>query len=175
MKNAASLLLFVFITSAFAAVDVFKTAVIKDGDPPLNIKVADHQFLRIYNFTQDGNPGARGVVIAAAASPTATPVPTATLTATPTATPPTPTPTATPTATPPPRAVLAAAIVDPASPPEPIKQVVIDGPATVSVSPVSGATLVLTYIKIPEPTPTPTPEPIIGTTATPTPTPTATP
>jgi hypothetical protein len=170
MKNAASLLLFVFITTAFAAVDVFKTVVIKDGDT-LTINVADHQFLRIYNFTQDGNPGARGVVIAAAASPTATP------TATPIATPPTPTPTATPTATPaptatpPPRAVLAASIVDPASPPEPIKQVVIDGPAQVSVASVPGATLVLTYIKIPETTPTPTPIDFITATPTPTATP----
>jgi hypothetical protein len=164
MKNAASLLLFALITTAFAAVNVFKTAIIKDGDPTLTIKVADHQFLRIYNFTQDGNPGARGVVIAAAAAPTATPVPTATPTVTPTAT-----ATPTPTATPPPRAVLVASIVDPASPPEPIKQVVVDGPATVSVSPVSGATLVLTYIKTAETTPTPTPEPIF-TTATPTPT-----
>jgi hypothetical protein len=164
MKNAASLLLFVFITTAFAAVDVFKTVVIKDGDT-LTINVADHQFLRIYNFTQDGASSPRGVVIAAAATPTATPIVTAT------ATTPTPTPTGTPapTATPPRRAVLAASIVDPASPPEPIKQVVIDGPANVSVQPVPGATLVLTYIKIPETTPTPTPV-VIFTTATPTPT-----
>ena len=171
MKNAASLLIFLCITAAFGAVNVFKTAVIKDGDSQLVINIADHQFLRIYNFTQEGG-STRGVVIAAAAAPTATPVPTAT----PTATPPTPTPTATstatptPTATPPPRAVLTASIVDPASPPEPIKQVVVDGPAQVTVQPVTGATLVLTYIKTPETTPTPTPEPIIGSTATPTPT-----
>ena len=170
MKNAASLLLFVFITSAFAAVNVFKTAVIKDSDPPLIINVADHQFLRIYNFTQSGASSPRGVVIAAAATPTPTPTTTATPTATATPTV-TATATATPTATPPPRAVLTASIVDPASPPEPIKQVVIDGPANVSVQPVAGATLVLTYIKIPETTPTPTPAPIIFTTATPTATP----
>src|SRR5262249_21263661 len=118
MKNAASLLLFVFITSVFAAVNVFKTAVIKEGDPTLTINVAHHQFLRIYNFPQDTNTGTRGAVIAAAASPTATLAPSATPTATPT-----------PSATPPPRTVLTASLVNPTSPPEPIKQVVIDGPA----------------------------------------------
>src|SRR5207248_2319468 len=102
------------------AVDVFKTAVIKDGDPPLLINVRDQQFLRIYNFTQEGG-STRGVVIASAATPSATPVPTATPTPSPTATPPTPTPNPTPTPaptltpTPPPRAVLTASLVDPNS------------------------------------------------------------
>jgi hypothetical protein len=167
MKNAASLLIFLCATSAFAVVDVFKTAVIKDTDPALVIKVQEQQFLRIYNFTQDTNTGTRGVVIAAAAAATSTPSPTSTPSATPTPTPPTPTPsptpsptatitpTPTPTPTAPPRAVLTAALVDPNSSPEPIKQVVIDGPAVVTVNPVSGATLVLTYKKTPDPTPTP--------------------
>src|SRR5438270_11326251 len=104
MKNAASLSIFLCVTSVFAAGDVFKTAVIKDGDPPLVINVRDQQFLRIYNFTQDTNTGTRGVVIAAAAAPTATPIPTATPTPSPTATPSTPTPTPTPSATPTPTA-----------------------------------------------------------------------
>jgi len=180
MKNAASLSIFLCATAAFAVVNQFKTAVITDN--PLVINVADHQFLRIYNFTQDGNPGARGFVVAAAAAATATPTPTPTATCTPTCSPspcaptpcpPTPTPTPTPTATAPPRAVLAAAIIDPSSAvfPDPIKQVVVDGPAQVTVNPVLGATLVLTYVKVAEPTPTPTPESVIVSTATPTPTP----
>ena len=72
---------------------------------------------------------------------------------------PTPTPTATPTPTPtpPPRGVLTASIVNPGSKPEFIKQVVVDGPAHVTVQPVTNATLILTYRKVPEPTPTPTP------------------
>src|SRR5262249_28760049 len=139
MKNAASLLIFLCATAAFAVVDEFKTAVITDT--ALTINIRDHQFLRIYNFTQqDGS--SRGVVIARAASPTATPVATATPTPTPTCTPtpctptPSPTPSPTPTVTPPPRAVLAASIVDPTLPPDPIKQVVVDGPAQVSISPI---------------------------------------
>jgi hypothetical protein len=48
-------------------------------------------------------------------------------------------------------------MIDPASPPEFIKPVVIDGPAHITVAPVSGAKLVLTYKKENEPTPTPTP------------------
>jgi hypothetical protein len=82
MKNAASLLIFLCVTTAFAA-DILKTAVIKETDSALSIDVHEHQFLRIHNFTQDGG-STRGVVIAAAATPTATasststPAPTAT-------------------------------------------------------------------------------------------------
>ncbi|HZR79002.1 MAG TPA: hypothetical protein VFA58_07315 [Chthoniobacterales bacterium] len=164
MKNAASLLVFLWVTTVFAA-DVINTAIITDK--AVSIDVHDHQFLRIYNFTQDNNGHSisqRGAVIAAAATPTPTPTPTATPTAT--ATPsPTPSPTATttpsvtptPTPTPPPRTVLTASLVDPSAKPEPIKQVVVDGPAQVTVHPVMGATLVLTYIKTTESTPTPTP------------------
>ena len=68
------------------------------------------------------------------------------------------TPTPTPTPTPPPRAVLTATLVNPASPPEFIKQVVVDGAAQITVTcPDPMATCVLTYRKVPEPTPTPTP------------------
>ncbi len=165
MKNAASLLIFLSALTAFAAGEI-KTVVITNST--FSLDVPDHHFLRIYNFTQEGG-STRGVVIAAAATPTATPIATPTPTATAT---PTPTPTATPT--PLPGAVLTATIIDPASPPEFIKPVVVDGPAHVTVDPVPGAKLVLTYLKVAEPTPTPTPTPISIATATPSPTPTAT-
>jgi hypothetical protein len=68
------------------------------------------------------------------------------------------TPTPTPTPTPPPRAVLTATLVNPASPPEFIKQVVVDGAAQITVTcPDPMATCVITYQKEPEATPTPTP------------------
>src|SRR6266849_1231157 len=149
MKNAASLLIFLSALTAFAAGEI-KTVVITNST--FSLDVPDHHFLRIYNFTQEGG-STRGVVIAAAATPTATPIAT-------------PTPAAT--------AVLTATIIDPASPPEFIKPVVVDGPAHVTVDPVPGAKLVLTYLKVAEPTPTPTPAPISIATATPSPTPTAT-
>src|SRR5260370_12399914 len=163
MKNAASLLIFLSALTAFAAGEI-KTVVITNST--FSLDVPDHHFLRIYNFTQEGG-STRGVVIAAAATPTATPIATPTPTAMPT-----PTPTATPT--PLPGAVLTATIIDPASPPEFIKPVVVDGPAHVTVDPVPGAKLVLTYLKVAEPTPTPTPSPISIATATPSPTPPAT-
>src|SRR5713101_9107766 len=169
MKNAASLLIFLSALTAFAAGEI-KTVVITNST--FSLDVPDHHFLRIYNFTQEGG-STRGVVIAAAATPTATPIATPTPAATAM---PTPTPTATPT--PLPGAVLTATIIDPASPPEFIKPVVVDGPAHVTVDPVPGAKLVLTYLKVAEPTPTPTPAPITlesVATSTPTPTPNATP
>src|SRR5207249_9256743 len=161
MKNAASLLIFLSALTAFAAGEI-KTVVITNST--FSLEVPDHHFLRIYNFTQDVGGSTRGVVIAAAATPTATPTPTAAPTATPTptstptctptpcpATPtptPAPTPTPTPTPTPPPRAVLTATIIDPVLSPEFIKPVVVDGPAHVTVDPVPGAKLVLTYLKV---------------------------
>ena len=173
MKKAASLLIFVCAAAAFAA-DGIKTVVITNS--AFSIDIADHRYLKIYNFTQD-NDGSfiteRGVVIAAAATPapSPTPTPTSTPTPTPTASPtgtpsptPTPTPTSTPTPTPtptaPPRGVLGAYIIDLSSlPPDPIKQVIVDGPAHVTVDPVFGATLVLTYQKISEGNPSPSPTP----------------
>jgi hypothetical protein len=69
--------------------------------------------------------------------------------------------------------VLTAALIDESvAPPEFIKRVVVAGPAQVTVSPVPGATLFITYIRVadePDVTPTPT------ATVTPTPTPTVTP
>src|SRR5438876_5102820 len=131
MKNAASLLIFVCALGAVAIASSFKTVVITNST--FSINVPDHHFLRIYNFTQEGG-STRGVVIAAAATPTATPTPTPTPSATPTPTgtptatptptaPPTPTPT--PTPTPPPRAVLTATMIDSTAPPEFIQPVEI--------------------------------------------------
>ena len=70
--------------------------------------------------------------------------------------------------------VLAATLIDqgPSVPPEFIKKVVIPGPAQVTIAPVPGTTLFVTYRRGLEPqTPTPTPTP----TATARPTATATP
>src|SRR5213082_2148293 len=122
MKNAASLLIFLSALTAFAAGEI-KTVVITNST--FSLEVPDHHFLRIYNFTQDVGGSTRGVVIAAAATPTATP-----------------TPTPTPTPTQPPRAVLTATIIDPVLSPEFIKPVVVDGPAHLTVDPVPGAKLV---------------------------------
>jgi hypothetical protein len=72
--------------------------------------------------------------------------------------------------------VLAAALIDQglSVPPEFIKKVVIPGPAQVTVAPVPGATLFVTYRRGLEPV-SPTPAPTATPTATATPTPTATP
>jgi hypothetical protein len=57
--------------------------------------------------------------------------------------------------------------------PETINRIVIAGPATVTVNPVAGANLTITYRKVREGAPGPTPAP--SATPTPTATPTATP
>ena len=193
MKKAASLLLFVSITSAIVIAGDIQTKVVTSS-MPFATDVPDHVYLRVYNFTQSGSSTTRGVVIAAAATPaptptptpsptpcsSCTPTPTPTMTPTPTATPTptpslTPTPSPTPTPTPPPRTVLTASLIDSGSPPEFIKHIVIDGPAQVTVTcPDPSATCVISYQKIFEPTPTPTPGSVVITTtgtATPTPTP----
>ncbi|HXY61070.1 MAG TPA: hypothetical protein VEH26_05660 [Chthoniobacterales bacterium] len=95
-----------------------------------------------------------------AGSPTPTPTPVIT---------PTPTPVPTPTPTPIFTTVLTAAISG-ASPAEFIKPVYVAGPAVLTIDPVSGATLAITYRKFVQPSGTPTPTP----TATPIPTVTAT-
>lgn len=172
MKNAASLLIFLCATAAFLFAGEVKTVVITNS--AFSLDIPDQHHLRIYNFTQEGGTS-RGIVIASAATPTATPTPTPTPSPTPTCTPtcspspctptpcpptptptPTLTPTPTPTPTPPPRGVLTAALVDPSASPEFIKQVVVDGPSQISVSPIPNAKLVLTYQRMSEPTPTPT-------------------
>jgi hypothetical protein len=185
MKRAASLLIFVSITSAIVIAGDIQTRVVTSSTS-FTTDVPDHVFLRIYNFTQDGGT-TRGVVIASAATPAPTATPTPTPTATPTPTPltptpsptptptptPTGTPTPTPTPTPPPRTVLTASLIDSGSPPEFIKHIVIDGPAQVTVTcPDPSATCVISYQKIFLPTPTPTPGSVVVTTGTATPTPT---
>jgi hypothetical protein len=168
MKNSAALLIFICLTVSIAIASDSKTEIITQTT--LRINVPDHHFVRIHNFTQEGG-STRGVVIASAATPTATPTPTPTPTATPTPTctptpcPPTPTPTPTPTITPtptptptpPPQTVLTATVIDPTAPPEFIKTVTIAGPVTLTIAPVSGAKLFITYRKFSEPTPSPTP------------------
>ena len=86
---------------------------------------------------------------------------------------PTPPPTPTPTPTPIKAGVLTAALLEPSK--EFIKPIIIAGPATLTIDPVPGATLSITYRKSLQPiqpTPTPTPGTVIvinGATATPTP------
>jgi hypothetical protein len=167
MKKATSLLIFLCATAALVFAGDIKTVVVPGSKFPsgFTLDIPAHHYVRIHNFIQDGVSSPRGVVIASAETPTPTPTPTATPTCSPTpctptptpATTPTPTATPTPTPTPPPRAVLNAAFVDPSATPEFIKQVVVDGPAQISVSPIPNAKLVLTYQRVLEPTPTPTP------------------
>lgn len=74
--------------------------------------------------------------------------------------------------------VLAAALINQelSVPPEFMKKVVIPGPAQITVTPVAGATLFITYRRGLEPTsPTPSPTVTATPTATATPTPTPTP
>ena len=124
------------------------------------ITVQEDHFLRISNFTQQGGVD-RGVVTVTLNDQTAN--------------------------------VLTASRVDTVSsggvsptPLETINRVVIAGPAQVTVAPVLGATLFITYRKLPEegkgtttvviaPTPTPTATPTVTSTPTVTPTPTRTP
>lgn len=117
---------------------------------PLTLNVNDEHSLRVLNFTQQGGTE-RGLVTVTTSTGTAN--------------------------------ILAATIIDATASPtpaplEPINQVVIAGPAQVTVSPVANATLFITYRKqldeqggtpsssatatatpIPTPTPTPTPTP----------------
>lgn len=130
----------------------FHSAIITSS--PLVLNVNDEHSLRIWNFTQQGGTE-RGLVSVTTSTGTAN--------------------------------VLAATIIDSTASPtpaplEPINQVVIAGPAQVTVSPVAGATLFITYRKqldeeggasasstpVATITPTATPTP----TGTPTPTPT---
>jgi len=165
----------IFIAVALATDASFKTRLITSAT--LTIHVRDGVFLTIRNFTQDIDTGQRGVIVAGVfpPTPTPTPTPTATPTCTPTPCPSTPTPTPSPTPTPTPTpifgTVLTASIsgISSASSAEFVNEVVIAGPAVVTIDPVPGATLSVTYRKSLQPSqPTPTP------TATPAPTPTPT-
>src|SRR5437764_3729549 len=150
------------VAASFVFAGEFKSHIITSS--PLTITVQDDHFLRISNFTQQGGVD-RGVVTVTLNSQTDQTGQTAN--------------------------VLTASRVDTVSsggvsptPLETINRIVIAGPAQVTVAPVLGATLFITYRKLPEegkgtttvviaPTPTPTVTP--SPTATPTPTLTPTP
>jgi hypothetical protein len=139
------------VSAAFVFAGEFKSRIITTS--PLTITVLDDHFLRIWNFTQEGGGVDPGIVTVTINGQTAN--------------------------------VLTASRIDTStstltSPtPEIINQVVIAGPAQVTVAPVAGATLFITYRKLPdEPVghqPAATPAPTATATATPTPTPTPTP
>src|SRR5436190_8656098 len=148
-------------TTTFAFAGEFKSRIITSS--PLMITVPDNHFLRISNFTQEGGVD-RGVVTVTLNGQTDQTGQTAN--------------------------VLTASRIDSSTggasqnPPEIINRVIIAGPAQVTVAPVLGATLFITYRKLPEEgtstttvviAPTPTPTVTATPTVTPTPTPTATP
>jgi hypothetical protein len=149
---------FTLLTAAgIAFAGGFKSKIITGTSSPLVITVPDDHFLKITNFTQEGGVD-RGVVIVTLQGETNE------------------------TAT-----VLAATRIDLSigaaaqNPPETIDRVVVAGPATVRVRPVTGATLFITYRKesndggggsnivFVSPTPTATATPTIFPTPTPTP------
>ena len=118
----------------------YHTKVITSSDSPLTLTLAENVFLRIRNFTQEGG-SARGTVTATVDDQTVN--------------------------------VLSASQIDGTSlaiTPEVINRVVIAGPAIVTVNPVAGATLTITYQKVREGAPLATPTPVPTATATPTPT-----
>ncbi len=163
----------VFVATAFAVDTRFKTRLIKSAT--LTIHVREGVFLTIRSFTQDTDTGQRGVIVAGIFPPTPTPIPTATPTPTPTCTPtpcpvtPTPTPSPTPVPTPTPifGTVHTASISDvsAAISEEFIKPIVIAGPAVLTIDPVQGATLSITYRKSLQPI-QPTPTVTAGSTST---------
>ena len=154
------LVAFFLLNAGFVFAGGFRSKVIATS--PLTIPVPDDRFLKITNFTQEGGTE-RGVVRVNLSGDDGGGVANV-LTAT--------------------RIDLSTGI-NSQNFPEISNQIIIAGPADVSVAPVAGATLVITYKKEPngieEATPTPTPIPIVsptpGGTATPgaTPSPTSTP
>jgi len=149
-------------TTTFVFAGEFKSRIITSS--PLMITIPDNHFLKVSNFTQEGGVD-RGVVTVTLTDQTDQTGQTGQ------------------TAN-----VLTASRIDSSTggasqnPPEIINRVIIAGPAQVTVAPVLGATLFITYRKLPEegtgtttvviaPTPTPT----VTSTPTVTPTPTATP
>src|SRR6266480_5001268 len=118
-----SIALMVFAAATVAVANPFKSKVITGSDSAIVITVPDDHFLKITNFTQVGGVD-RGVVIVTLEGETNE------------------------TAT-----VLAATRIDLSTgaaaqnPPETIDRVVVAGPATVTVNPVLGATLFITYRK----------------------------
>ena len=150
-----------FGTTTFAFAGEFKSRIITSS--PLMITIPDNHFLKVSNFTQEGGAD-RGVLTVTLNDQTGQTGQTAN--------------------------VLTASRIDSSTggasqnPPEIINRVIIAGPAQVTVAPVLGATLFITYRKLPEEgtstttvviAPTPTPTVTATPTVTPTPTPTATP
>src|SRR6266700_906695 len=150
--------------ASFVFAGEFKSHIITSS--PLTITVQDDHFLRISNFTQQGGVD-RGVVTVTVNDQTDQTGQTGQ------------------TAN-----VLTASRIDSSTggasqnPPEIINRVIIAGPAQVTVAPVLGATLFITYRKLPEEgtstttvviAPTPTPTVTATPTVTPTPTVTSTP
>ena len=124
----------------------YHTRIIGPSDQPLVINVAENVFLQIRNFTQEGGSVRGAVTISNNDGATTN--------------------------------VLTASLVDPSSvtvAPETINRIVIAGPAAVTINPVTGATLTITYRKVREGAPLATPAPTAAPTATPSPTPTPTP
>src|SRR5438552_6891383 len=159
-----------FGTTTFAFAGEFKSRIITSS--PLMITVPDNHFLKVSNFTQEGGVD-RGVVTVTLTGQTEQTEQTGQTGQT------------GQTAN-----VLTASRIDSSTggasqnPPEIINRVIIAGPAQVTVAPVLGATLFITYRKLPEEgtstttvviAPTPTPTVTATPTVTPTPTPTATP
>jgi hypothetical protein len=149
-------------TTTFVFAGEFKSRIITSS--PLMITIPDNHFLKVSNFTQEGgvDRGVLTVTLNDQSDQTGQTGQTAN--------------------------VLTTSRIDSSTggasqnPPEIINRVIIAGPAQVTVAPVLGATLFITYRKLPEegtstttvviaPTPTVTATP----TVTPTPTPTATP
>jgi hypothetical protein len=158
MKNPAARL-FIGLGLAAATTVVlageFHSVIITSS--PLMLNINDEHSLRISNFTQEGG-AQRGVVAVTTSAGTTN--------------------------------VMAATVIDPSAVPsssvlEPINQIVIAGPAQVTVAAVDGAKLFITYRKQLDeqggtpsstaPVPTATATATVTATATPTPTPTATP
>ncbi len=150
-------------TTTFVFAGEFKSRIITSS--PLMITIPDNHFLKVSNFTQEGGAD-RGVLTVTLNDQTGQTGQTAN--------------------------VLTASRIDSSTggasqnPPEIINRVIIAGPAQVTVAPVLGATLFITYRKLREegtgtttvviaPTPTPAVTSTPTVTPTPTPIPTATP
>jgi hypothetical protein len=146
-----------FSATSFVFAGLFKSKIITSS--PLVLTVPDGQFLRIWNFTQQGGVD-RGVVSVTLEDGQTANVLAAT------------------------RIDLSSSTSVSPSPPEVINRVTIAGPAQATIAPVLGATLFITYRKgenesggtpttvvVVSPTPTPTPTASPTPTATPTPTP----
>jgi hypothetical protein len=119
----------------------FHTRVITSSSDSLDLSIAENVFLQIRNFTQQGGTS-RGVVSATINGQAVN--------------------------------VLTASQINSTSlaiAPEVINRVVIAGPATVTVTPVAGAILTITYRKVREGAPLSTPAPTPTPTISPTPTP----